>query len=131
MNRRGGLRIPDSAQSKASNTCVRKSPEFGARRQMSRVSGRWTLNLALSPTREMLCAPSDLAACFVETPEYRGPTFLAFDIGEAGSGTAAVAFWPTTGALKTWLAFGSVCHRCENDPGGMERITRRWSGGEN
>ena len=30
------------------------------------------------------------------------------DVGEAGSGTAACGFWPATGALRTWLAFGNV-----------------------
>ena len=66
------------------------------------------LNLALSPTREMVCTPSDLEACFVDVAEYRGPCYVAFDIGEASSGTAAVAYWPQTGALRTWLAFGDV-----------------------
>ena len=75
---------------------------------MSRVFGRYDLNLALSPTREMVCTPSDLEACFVDVAEYRGPCYVAFDIGEASSGTAAVCFWPQTGALRTWLAFGDV-----------------------
>ena len=30
------------------------------------------LNLAISPTREMACAPADLAACFTDSPEYAG-----------------------------------------------------------
>ena len=34
--------------------------------------------------------------------------FVGFDIGEASSGTAAVAYWSATGALRTWLAFGDV-----------------------
>ena len=68
----------------------------------------YDLNLALSPTREMVCTPSDLEACFVDVAEYRGPCYVGLDIGEASSGTAAVAFWPQTGALRTWLAFGNV-----------------------
>ena len=68
----------------------------------------YDLNLALSPTREMVCTPSDLEACFVDVAEYRGPCYVAFDIGEASSGTAAVAYWPATGALRTWLAYGDV-----------------------
>ena len=64
------------------------------------------LNLELSPTREMVCSPDDLHACFVDVAEYRGPVYVGLDIGEAGSGTAAVAYWPETGALRTWLAFG-------------------------
>ena len=68
----------------------------------------YDLNLALSPTREMVCSPADLEACFVDVAEYRGPCYVGLDIGEASSGTAAVAFWPQTGALRTWLAFGNV-----------------------
>ena len=66
------------------------------------------LNLAIAPTREMICTPSDLEACFVDVAEYRGQVFVGFDIGEASSGTAAVAYWPQTGALRSWLAFGDV-----------------------
>ena len=66
------------------------------------------LNLEISPTREMVCTPGDLLACFVEAVECRGPCYLGIDVGEAGSGTAACAYWPVTGALRTWLAFGDV-----------------------
>ena len=52
------------------------------------------LNLALSPTREAVCTPADLEACFVDDAEYRGQAFVGIDIGEASSGTAAVAYWP-------------------------------------
>ena len=43
------------------------------------------LNLEISPSREMVCTPSDLQACFADDIDYRGPAFIAFDIGEAGS----------------------------------------------
>ena len=66
------------------------------------------LNLEISPTREMVCTPGDLLACFVEAVECRGPCYLGIDVGEAGSGTAACAYWPVTGALRTWLAFGDT-----------------------
>ena len=46
--------------------------------------------------------------CFVDEAEYRGEVFVGFDIGESSSGSAAVAYWPDTGALKSWLAFGDV-----------------------
>ena len=36
----------------------------------------YDLNLALSPTREMVCTPSDLEACFVDVAEYRGPCYV-------------------------------------------------------
>ena len=66
------------------------------------------LNQAISPVREMLCTPDDLRACFVDEIDCRGPAYVGLDIGEAGSGTAACAYWPVTGALKTWLAFGAT-----------------------
>ena len=66
------------------------------------------LNQAISPTREMVCTPDDLRACFTDAITCRGPVYVGFDVGEAGSGTSAVAFWPRTGALRTWLAFGAV-----------------------
>ena len=66
------------------------------------------LNLEISPTREMVCTPDDLRACFADEVAFRGPCYLGIDVGEAGSGTAACAFFPATGALRTWLAYGSV-----------------------
>ena len=66
------------------------------------------LNQEISPTREMVCTPDELRACFTDEVEFRGACYLGIDVGEAGSGTAAVAFYPATGALRTWLAFGSV-----------------------
>ena len=67
------------------------------------------LNQALDPTREMICSPDDLRACFVEElPPRAGPAYLGFDFGEATSSTAACAIWPATGRLETWQAFGDV-----------------------
>ena len=67
------------------------------------------MNLPQSPTREMLCDPSDLIACFVdELPEKRGPVFVGCDIGEATSGTAWAAIWPVTGRVELRLAFGDT-----------------------
>ena len=66
------------------------------------------LNQEISPMREMLCSPDDLRACFVDEIDCRGPAYVGLDIGEAGSGTAACAYWPAAGALRTWLAFGDV-----------------------
>ena len=69
----------------------------------------YDLNQALSPTREMICSPDDLRACFVaELPPRDGPCFLGFDFGEAVSSTAAAAVWPTTGRVETWMAFGDI-----------------------
>ena len=66
------------------------------------------MNMPQSPSREMLCDPADLAACFVdELPERRGPVFIGCDIGEATSGTAWAAVWPVTGRVELRLAFGA------------------------
>ena len=66
------------------------------------------LNLEINSAREMIFTPDDLKTCFVDEVDYRGPAYVGLDIGEAGSGTAAAAYWPTTGALRTWIGFGSV-----------------------
>ena len=93
-----------------------KSIEY-MRDEMARVAGvpsdepsfrALDLNLEISPTREMVCAPEDLRKSFTEEIDARGPCYVGFDIGKASSGTAAAAFWPRTGALRTWMAFGSV-----------------------
>ena len=86
------------------------------------------LNEEISPSREMVCTPGDLKSCFTETIEYRGSAFLGLDIGEAGSGTAAAAFWPATGALRTWLAFGdtpSLRDRAKRDGADYAAMARR------
>ncbi len=67
------------------------------------------LNQSLDPSREMICSPDDLRACFVADPPGReGPAFLGFDFGEATSSTAACAIWPATGRAETWMAFGDI-----------------------
>ena len=67
------------------------------------------LNQLLSPTREMICSPSDLKKCFVDDlPPREGPAYLGFDFGESVSGTSAACAWPKTGRFETWLAFGSI-----------------------
>ena len=79
----------------------------------------WDLNQALSPTREMLCSPDDLRACFVdELPPRSGPCFLGFDFGEATSATAATAVWPATGRAEFWMAYGDtppIAERAKRD----------------
>ena len=70
----------------------------------------YDLNEALSPTREMICSPDDLTACFVDDlPARAGPAYLGIDIGEATSATAACAIWPADRPnVETWMAFGDV-----------------------
>ena len=86
------------------------------------------LNLEISPTREMVCSPGDLRSCFADEVSYRGSAFLGIDIGEASSGTAAAAYWPATGALRTWLAFGdtpSLRDRSKRDGADYPAMERR------
>ena len=67
------------------------------------------LNFPISPTRQMIFSVGDLRGCFVdELPEREGKCYLGCDFGEAVSGTAAVAIWPATGRVETWLAFGDI-----------------------
>ena len=77
------------------------------------------LNQALNPTREMILLPADLQACFVtDLPARKGPCYVGFDFGEATSATAAVAIWPATGRVETWMAFGdkpSLADRARRD----------------
>ena len=86
------------------------------------------LNLEISPVREMVCSPDDLRSCFVDEIACRGPAYVGLDIGEAGSGTAAAAYWPASGALRTWLAFGdtpSLRDRAKRDGTDYPAMQRR------
>ena len=86
------------------------------------------LNLEISPTREMVCTPDDLRACFADEVDCRGPAYVGLDIGEAASGSAACAYWPATGALRTWLAFGAtptVRDRAKRDGADYPAMARR------
>ena len=110
--------IADEAAWRAANPAlgVIKSREY-MRAEVLRVAGvpsdipsfrAYDLNQTISPSREMLCTPDDLRACFTDDVDFRGACYLGIDIGEAGSGTAAVAYWPGSGALRSWLAFGDA-----------------------
>ena len=89
------------------------------------------LNQRLDPTREMICSPDDLRACFVEPgelPERSGPAYLGFDFGEATSATAATAVWPATGRTETWMAFGDVpaiAERAKRDDAPYAQMVQR------
>ena len=86
------------------------------------------LNLEISPTREMVCTPADLRACFADAVEYRGPAYVGIDVGEAGSGSAVAAYFPATGALRTWLAFGdtpTLTDRAKRDGADYHAMQRR------
>ncbi len=67
------------------------------------------LNQNLSPQAEMILSPDELRACFTSDPPPReGSCYVGLDVGEATSGTSAVAIWPANGRTETWLAFGDV-----------------------
>ena len=130
--------IDDAAAWAAANPGLGTIKSIGyMRNEVARVSGvpsdepsfrALDLNQEISPVREMVCAPTDLAACFVDAVEYRGPCYLGLDVGEAGSGTAAVAYWPVTGALRTWLAFGdrpTLKERAKRDGADYPAMERR------
>ena len=130
--------IDDAAAWAAANPGLGTIKSIGyMRNEVARVSGvpsdepsfrALDLNQEISPVREMLCTPDDLRACFVDEIDCRGPVFVAFDIGEAGSGTAACAYWPVTGALRSWLAFGdrpTLKERAKRDGADYPAMERR------
>ena len=54
------------------------------------------LNARMDPTKELICTPTDWAACVVdpsELPPRVGPCFLGFDPGGSSSLTATCAMW--------------------------------------
>ena len=66
------------------------------------------LNMPQSPTREMILAPDQWAACVVDDadlPPRAGPCYFGFDLGGSTSQTARAAYWPETGRLEVAAAF--------------------------
>ena len=114
-----GCPIDDKAAWRAANPGLGTIKQSGYMAQeVNRIRGApadepsfraFDLNQSLSPVREMILSPDDLRGCFVADPPPReGACFLGFDFGEATSSTAAVAIWPATGRVETWMAFGDV-----------------------
>ena len=71
----------------------------------------YDLNMPQLPTREVIFTVGDWSACTVEVddlPDRVGTVCLGIDLGDATSGSAAFAIWPTTGRCEAWLAFGDV-----------------------
>ena len=67
------------------------------------------LNEKLNPTLEMIVAPAELQACFVEAlPDRKGPAVVGLDIGSARSLTGAAVVWPATGRMELHMACGGV-----------------------
>ena len=86
------------------------------------------LNQQLSPSREMVCTPSDLQACFCDSVEFLGPCVLGVDVGEAASGTAAAA----SGRVAARCGPGLPSARRRRSPTARSetaRTTWLWSGG--
>ena len=115
-----GCDIGDAAAWRAANPGLGtiKSVEY-MRAEVARVAGvasdepsfrAYDLNLALSvrhgkwSVRQMICR----RVLSTDSPEYAGRCYLGLDIGESSAGSAAVAYWPETGGLQSWLAFGDV-----------------------
>ena len=67
----------------------------------------YDLNAPLDPEREPICTPAEWEECIGE-PERIGPCYVGLDIGGSASMTACAAFWPMTGAMTSFGAFGSV-----------------------
>ena len=66
------------------------------------------LNQPGSPSREMVCSPSDWQACTVpatELPARSGPAYIGFDAGGSASMTAAASYWPESKRLEIFAAF--------------------------
>ena len=114
-----GCEIDDRAAWAAANPGLGTIKQVGyMQKEVERIHGAphdepsfraFDLNQNLDPTREMICTPDDLRGCFVdELPPRQGPAYVGLDFGEATSATAAVAVWPATGRVETWMSFGDV-----------------------
>ena len=65
------------------------------------------LNQELSPTREMVVNLAQWRLCANKArPARSGDAFVGIDLGGSTSMTAATAFWPESGRLDCWGAFG-------------------------
>ena len=89
----------------------------------------YDLNESLSPVREMILSPDDLAGCVtVDLPARSGPCYLGFDFGEATSSTAACAIFPATGRTEFFMGFGDVpalADRARRDSAPYEQMLKR------
>ena len=68
----------------------------------------YDLNLPGAVSREMIVSLARYRICENQAkPERAGACYLGFDLGGSSSMTAAAAFWPETGRLDIWGAYGS------------------------
>lgn len=89
----------------------------------------YDLNLPQDPSREMVLAPADLRACFVDDlPPREGPCVLGIDAGEATSATACVAVFPANGRTECWMGFGDsppISQRARRDDAPYVQMVER------
>ena len=65
------------------------------------------LNQPGNPTAEMIVSLSQYELCADKRkPERQGPCFVGIDMGGSRSMTAAAAYWPDSGRIDCWGAFG-------------------------
>ena len=87
----------------------------------------YDLNAPVDAERETIVGLDEWTACTVETlPPRAGPCFVGVDLGGAASMTAAAAYWPASGRLEAWGAFGGVPDleaRGRGDNVGLEYVT--------
>ena len=69
----------------------------------------YDLNQPGSPSVEMICDIALWNICAHKLkPERAGPCYVGFDLGGSASMTAGAAYWPATGRLDCWGAFGDL-----------------------
>ena len=67
------------------------------------------LNQPVAAAARLVCDPADLVACESDVlPARDGPAFVGLDLGGSVSMTACAAYWPVTGRLECWAAFGDT-----------------------
>ena len=67
------------------------------------------LNMRGAPDRVLLVGMADWAACVEREAVYpSGPCFVGVDLGGSASMTAAAAWWPEPGLLRSWAALPGV-----------------------
>ena len=86
------------------------------------------LNQPGSPTREMICSPTDWEACRVPVlPDRAGPCYVGVDVGGSRAMTNAVSYWPDTGRMECFGALPgvpSLKHRQRKDQSRYDLMLR-------
>ena len=112
-------RLDDEAAWRAANPALGSIKSLGYMRDMSRRAQAspseqrsfavFELNLPGRPDVEKIVALDLFRTCSnAVKPERTGPCYVGFDLGGSASMTAACSFWPDTGRLDCWGAFGDT-----------------------